>query len=387
MKKAILSVMLLCFLFFCVSCSADPGAVTETTVNQTETTAQNPAASAAMQFASNIKVGWNLGNTLDVPGTDPATAETGWGNPYTTAQTFQTVKAKGFNAVRIPVTWRAFIGDAPDYTINAQWLARVKEVVDYAISNDLYTIINIHHDGGEDGYDNGAWLIPDESHRADIFAKFKAVWTQIADYFEEYDEKLIFEGMNEVHTAGDWTGTTETVAYVNELNAAFVETVRATGGNNQTRFLMVPTYAASVGATAVWGMRLPEDDRLLISVHAYTPGDFAFSWGDTTTYDPTANQSELETLFSRLKTEFIDKGVPVIMGECGAVFKNNDPERIKWATHFGGTAYAYGVKCFWWDNGLFGSEGESFGLLNRQTQAWEHTDVLNAFISACTSGL
>ena len=157
------------------------------------------------QLVQELKIGWNLGNTLDATGgtkNDPLSAETSWGNPKTTEDMIKAVKEKGFNVIRVPVTWTGHLGDAPDYKINEEWLNRVQEVVNYVINNDLYCIINMHHED---------WHFPSYDNLEPAKAELVAIWKQIAARFEGYDEHLIFEGMNEprmVNTPSEWTGGT-----------------------------------------------------------------------------------------------------------------------------------------------------------------------------------
>ena len=232
----------------------------------------------SMELIGEMKTGWNLGNTLDSTITNPTGSETptdwetAWGQPVTTKAMIDSVKAQGFNVLRVPVTWEGKFGEAPDYTIKADWLARVKEVVDYGIDNDMFVILNMHHE---------EWHMPTADNEESAEKILRALWAQIADYFKDYDEKLIFEGMNEPRLKGtpmEWNGgNQEAREVINQLNAAFVETVRASGGNNEKRHLMIPTYAASTMDSVLNDFVIPNDDKVIVSVHAYLPYTFALA--------------------------------------------------------------------------------------------------------------
>ncbi len=210
-------------------------------------------AMSSKQIVENIKVGWNLGNSLDSHDTNSSDTETGWGNPKTTQQMIDTVKAAGFNAVRIPVTWGEHM--AADGTIDAAWMSRVKEVVDYAYNDGLYVILNVHHD-------DELWLVPTKDKLESDKATLTTIWKQICATFQDYDHRLIFEGMNETRVIGsaeEWTGgTQESYDVINQLFQAFVDTVRASGGSNTDRTVIVTDYAQSAEKNAIGGMIVPQ---------------------------------------------------------------------------------------------------------------------------------
>lgn len=327
-----------------------------------------------LEFTSGIKVGWNLGNTLDAAGTRDIMSETSWGNPLTTEEMMLAVRDAGFNAVRIPVTWGNHMDE--DHNIDADWTARVKQVVDYAYNNGLYVILNTHHE---------SWIKPYESSREAAAEIMKAVWAQIAEVFKEYGEHLIFEGMNEPRMVGtefEWNGgSDEGHAVVNFLNRVFVDTVRASGGNNARRFLMVSPYAASDTRTALAALELPDDsvDRLIVSVHTYTPNSFAQNTAinrsitcesDKWRADDEACTRDIELLAKNLDELFISKGTAVIVGEFGAVSKNNEEYRAEWVRYYLTKFKKLGIPCFIWDNGAF-DVGEIFGLLDRHSCTWK----------------
>lgn len=356
---------------FCVTaagCSQSDGAPGEST-SATESVSepeQQPADEfdqdiTAMELTADIKVGWNLGNTLDANGGTGVSQETSWGNPKTTPELMQGVKDAGFNAVRIPTTWENQMDE--NNVINAEWMARVKEIVDYAYDLDMYVILNMHHE---------EWYQPYADKEEEITAKLQTCWTQIAEAFKGYDQHLIFEGMNEPrwkNTQFEWNGgNDEGRTVVNHLNKAFVEAVRATGGNNQYRFLMVCPYAANSSESALAALELPDDDRLIVSVHAYIPYSFALqNPGSDKWVASKANcTNEIDTLAEVLNRLFISKGQAVIIGECGAMNRQNENYRAAWAEYYFSTFKNIGIPCFWWDNGAFMS-GETFGLFDRYT--------------------
>lgn len=335
----------------------------------------------SLEFTSGIRVGWNLGNTLDATGSEGLGTETSWGNPKTTPEMIQALKDAGFNAVRIPTTWEKHF-DA-EYNIDPEWMARVQEIVNYAYERDMYVILNMHHEG---------WHYPTYAKAEEIKTGLAACWKQIAENFKDYDEHLIFEGMNEPRWRGtewEWNGgNDEGRDVVNQLNKVFVDTVRATGGNNEHRFLMICGYAANSGEGALSAIEVPDDPRIIISVHAYTPYGFALATnGGSSRWvsDRPGCTAEIDTLAEVLDRLFISKGIAVIIGETGAMVRQmkvdnpeytegsdlpekitipNDEFRAYWAEYYFGTFHKIGVPCFWWDNGSFHS-GETFGILDR----------------------
>ena len=327
-----------------------------------------------VELCGRITVGWNLGNSLDATGSGMS-SETSWGNPKTTKELILKVKEAGFDAVRIPTTWYNHLDS--DFNISEEWLARVQEVVDYAYDEGMYVILNVHHEN---------WNDPYESTLPDVKKKIKKLWTQIANRFESYGERLIFEGMNEPrwkNTNYEWNGgNAEGRRVVNAYNEYFVETVRATGGNNRYRALMIPTYAAS--ASGLDGFTVPQDKSVIVSLHAYSPYNFAMNPSGTTKFDPnnTSDTQELTLLAGTLYDRFISKGTGVIIGECGTANKNNYSDRVNWAGYFPKLFRSKGIPVFLWDNNAYGSGNETFGQLHRDTLAWEYPEYIKAFVKA-----
>lgn len=358
--------------------NAEAGAETETAATE-EAAVMNEMDTAltSLEFTSQIRVGWNLGNTLDATGGSGIYSEKSWGNPETTEEMLLTVKEAGFNAVRIPTTWGNHMDE--NHIIDEEWLARVQEVVDYAYNNDLYVILNMHHE---------EWNYPYEDNKEAATEIMTSAWTQIAERFKGYDERLIFEGMNEPRWVGtdyEWNGgNDEGRSMVNYLNQVFVDAVRATGGNNAQRFLMVCPYAASSSREALEALVLPNDsaDRLIVSVHAYIPYYFALQQNGSSKWlvEREACTKDIDELAELLNELFVSKGTAVIVGECGAMNKDNNEEyRAAWAEYYMAEFKQYGIPCFLWDNGAF-SSGETFGLLDRYALTWRYPDLIAAIM-------
>ena len=380
-------------------CGEDTSSVTDSEIAPaTDTVAESDPIDTNMtslEFTAQINAGWNLGNTMDATGTG-LESERSWGNPTTTPEMVQALKDGGFNAIRIPTTWEKHMDE--NYNIDPAWMARVKEIVDYAYERDMYIILNMHHE---------EWCQPYPDKQDAIAAQLTAAWTQIAETFKGYDEHLIFEGMNEPrwkNTEWEWNGgNDEGRAVVNHLNKVFVDTVRATGGNNEHRFLMICPYAANCGESALSALEIPDDPRVIVSVHAYIPYGFALATsGGTTRWmsDRPGCTAEIDTLADVLNRLFISKGIAVIIGETGAMVRQMQvdnpeytegselPEKISvpnnefrayWAEYFFGKFSETGVPCFWWDNGAFYS-GETFGLLRREACEWDAPEVVDAIM-------
>lgn len=334
------------------------------------------------EIVDDMKIGWNLGNSLDSFGntySTPQSAETYWGNPATTKAMIDKVKSAGFNTLRVPVTWHDKCDSSG--TIDAAWLARVKEVVDYGIDNDMYVILNIHHEDGGSG--RSGWLIPNYENQSACESKIANLWTQIGTYFKDYDRHLIFEAMNEprmVGTSEEWTGgTAETRAVINALNKKAVAAIRATGGNNGTRLVMCPPCAAKIDAIS--GFELPEDDNIAVSIHNYSPYEFAMNQYGTADWGTDSDKNALKNEIVKLYNNFTAKGIPVVIGEMGATYKyESDKNRPEWAKYYTSTAKSYGITCVVWDNNSADGDGENFGLLNRGTFTWRFPELVEALV-------
>ena len=327
-------------------------------------------------------LGWNLGNSLDATGGSGLDTETSWSNPKTTQALIDKVKSLGFNTVRVPVSWGKHVsGD--NYTIDSAWLARVKEVVDYCYKNDMYVILNIHHDTKSSESASGAGYYPRSSAYSSSEKFVTSVWSQMAEYFKDYDYHLIFETLNEprlIGTGYEWwfnkwsipSEVKDAIDCINRLNQKAVDTIRNTGSNNKGRLIMCPGYDASIDGATVSGFKLPTDisgnkNRIAVSVHAYSPYNFAMNVGSGSTSAYTSSiKSELRDLFSTLKSNFRDKGIPVVIGEFGSTDKNNTAERVKWATDYTALAKKNNIPCVLWDNNAFAVYNGSSIVLNSE---------------------
>ncbi len=325
----------------------------------------------AMDFVHSIRSGICLGNSFDcVPKPKQLAAMqsldgflTAWGNPVTTTAHLQMLRDAGFDVLRFPVTWGPHLGEAPDYTIDPAWLQMVDHIVRCALDMGFRMVLNVHHDGAK--------ISLCEERLDESEAVLCAIWRQLAEHFADIDESLVFETLNEPRIGDNWDGCPDGCAAVNRLNAAALHTIRAAGGNNSMRFVMLPTYAASPKEIAFKYMQVPEDDRVIVSVHAYFPTEYCFpncavtwnppreQWGDSVDY------ARLTELFARIEKYFIINGIPVIIGETGAVKKSDNCNRQLWTAAYTKIAAAYGIPCFWWDEGNCNENG--FGLFDRHT--------------------
>ncbi len=334
----------------------------------------------AMAFLRRMGLGWNLGNTLDAHGSwvtgGELNTETCWGNPRTTPGLFTALKEAGFGFVRIPITWCGHIEN--DYTIHEVWMDRVQEIVDMALDAGLIVIINTHHDIDYKLY------YPDRAHEAESRAFVEGIWSQVAARFADYDERLIFENLNEPRLAGtpyEWNFNVlmlevqEAAACINELNQLFVDSVRAAGGYNTDRYLGVCGYAANVDGNRPDYFTLPEDtadNRLMVAAHAYNPYDFALNTRGTAVFDKDAI-SDRKSVMLPLKTlydRWIKQGIPTYMGEFGSVNKENLQARVDHAALYVSAATQWNIPVCWWDNGAYKGNGENFGLIDRRTYEW-----------------
>lgn len=375
------------------------GTETNTVTIQQTANAKSVAAintgmnSDAVTLAAKMNLGWNLGNSLEAAASSTSANETLWGNPKTTKALIDGVKSAGFNAVRIPCAWSGYIEDPTTYKIKDSWLARVKEVVDYCVDNNMYAIINIHWDGG--------WLEenPTSAAKDAVNKKQKALWEQIAVYFRDYDEHLLFAGTNEVH-ANYGNPTTENISVQQSFNQTFVDAVRATGGRNAYRNLIVQAYNTNIDYGITY-FTMPIDaavKRLMAEVHFYDPFDFTlddksdkYLWGKDFKGSPNApswgQEDAVDAQFAKVKSKFVNAGIPVILGEYGAILRSvgvNQANHVKarnyYLSYVTKAAKLNGLVPFYWDSGTTGAN--SFGLFNRSSGQVVHQDAVNAIISA-----
>lgn len=346
--------------------------------------------SAAAAVAA-MGTGWNLGNTLDansydwksttpgwiVQSTSGKTSdwETAWGQPVTEPKLLTMFANAGFGAIRVPVTWAEHIDE--DGIVDQAWMDRVEEVVKYVVNNGMYCILNVHHDTGEIG-----WLHCDKATYTKVSKKFYSLWTQIATRFAGYGEKLIFESFNEMLDGNNrWnTTTSECYSYIDKYNQDFVRAVRATGGNNGCRNLVVNTYAASTAPDAMSAFTIPEDSvegHLIAEVHSYAPYRFAFEMenpADQLTVFDSNCEKEVKSIIYDIDRCLIKRGIPVILGEYGATSKVGEKEMAKQAACYVSTAKKYGIACFYW---MALSDGA-----DRAKPAWTKPALKDAILSA-----
>lgn len=329
----------------------------------------------AKEMVAEMGSGWNLGNTMDGH-TGFTPNETLWQNVKTTQKLIKEVHDAGFNTVRVPVTWGTMIDDENGYAINETWMSRVQDIVDYCVNMNMYVIINIHHDGAE----QSGWLRIGADDQGPVREKFEAVWRHIAERFKDYDEHVIFESMNEVTgDDGDLAGDT---ANINALNQIFVDTVRSTGSNNEKRWLSVPgRYTNIVNTTKEEnGFKLPSDrvaNRLFVAVHYY---DWNFGLLETTQTTEFSDNSvnKLITEF-HLLDKFHDAGIPIILGEYGALNKMNTLERAYHVEVVNRLCQHLGMVPCYWDNGWYDLAMEpdfAFTLIDRETGEQIYPEII-----------
>lgn len=340
----------------------------------------------AQGITSQMTVGWNLGNTLDAHSasiSDPAKSAMCWGNPEPTKELFETVKAGGFNTVRIPTTWYPHIeyNDAEQrWDVDDEWMEYVKMTVDYAYELDMFIILNVHH---ENWVNVGEFT---DTTYADAAAKLEGIWTEVAEVFADYDQHLIFEGMNEPRQTGlggsvEWgAGDDNSRRYINNLNAVFVNTIRNQGSSaNAERLLMLPGYCASSDVNAIRAIEIPANGgNVALSVHAYAPYFFTMDTSDKAnhTFPGSSGWGEdyeyhLNNLFTNLKNVSSEKGAPIIIGEFSASDFENTDSRIAWAKSYLGNAKNAGIPCVLWDNNISADgTGEAHGYVYRLTNTW-----------------
>lgn len=335
------------------------------------TTEEEPEVNSSMEFVAKMGVGWNLGNTLDSKGYE----ETVWGNPRATQELINAIRNKGFKTLRVPVTWQYHMGDAPNYTIEKEWLDRVEEVVNYGLSNNMFVIVNIHHDE--------EWVVPTYDMLDKAKDQLGKVWTQIANRFKDYDNRLIFETLNETRLKGsphEWTGgTTEGRDCINQFHQVSVDAIRKTGSENVKRYIMVSTYAASATQKAMDGLILPSSSNLIVSIHNYFPYDFALNENSTNiNWGTNTDKQALDSEFDKVYKRFISKGIAVVMGEWGSLNHNNKEDRIRHAGYYTNGCLERGICPIWWDNG----NPNEFGIINRHTNEFIYPEIVDAIINA-----
>ncbi|MBT9188307.1 glycoside hydrolase family 5 protein [Zobellia russellii] len=327
----------------------------------------------AQEFVTDMGAGWNLGNAMDTENED----ETAWGNPITTKAMIDEIAKKGFKTLRLPVTWRFHMGPAPDYIIEEEWMDKVEEIANYALDNGMYVILNIHHDE--------AWIIPTYEKVPAVKDQLTKVWTQIANRFMAYGDYVIFETLNEPRleeSPEEWNGgTAEGRDAVNQYHQVSVDAIRATGGNNATRKIMVSTYAASTTPNALSDYKVPnEDENVIVSVHSYFPYLFCLD-GTDPTWGTETDKNELTQELNTVQDTFGKKGRAVVMGEWGSTFSNNPQDRLAHAEFYAKACIERGICPVWWDNGNL----DEFAIFNRNTLEWTYPEIADAIVKAVSN--
>lgn len=334
----------------------------------------------AQEFVEQMGIGINLGNTMEATGSwvnkkgGVRAYETCWGSPVITKDMIQGYADAGFKTLRIPVAWSNLM--AADYTIAPELLDRVQQIVDWTLEAGMYPLVNEHWDGG--------WWETFPSKKEECMKKYTRMWTQIFERFKDYDERLVLESLNE---EGGWNslwnrwggseGKAESFGLLNEINQTFVNLARGSGGNNSTRLLLIAGYNTDIGLTCDPFFKMPEDpaEMCAVSVHYYTPSNFAIldkdaDWGKCRrTWGTPKDVSELAQNMKKMKTTFVDNGVPVIIGEYGCPVKNKEQESIQnylrlVCLH----AYKNGMCPVLWDTQSKGTTEDPFGHYDRNSK-------------------
>ena len=347
---------------------------------------------SAFDITSQMVIGWNLGNSLDSTNdnltmdSSPKKFAMAWGNPEPTKELIEAVKNGGFNTIRIPTTWyqHLYLDESTNtYKIDAKWLAYVKQFVDYAYDMDMFVILNVHHEN---------WVnvakFTDETYN-DASKKLNDIWSCLAETFKDYDQHLVFEGMNEPRETNnpsnsEWgDGDANSWNYINRLNQVFVDAVRGQGSSyNKERLLMLPGYHAGNSVSTVRAIEIPENSgNVALSVHAYNPYFFCMDTSNMANHTyPGASgygsdyKTELQTMFNSYKSIIAEKNVPIVMGEFSASDFNNTESRINWAKDYLSMAKDAGIPCVLWDNNVVADgnsdNGEAHGYIYRLTNTW-----------------
>ncbi|WP_029192822.1 cellulase family glycosylhydrolase [Paenibacillus harenae] len=316
--------------------------------------------SKLQSYVEAMQPGWNLGNTFDATGAD----ETSWGNPRVTKQLIKHIASQGYNSIRIPITWDHRMGEAPDYTIEPAFIDRIEEVVDWSLDAGLYVMINLHHD-------SWLWVNRMGTEHDEVLARYNAAWTQIADRFKDHSKKLSFESINEPRFSDGWGGGGEAhFQMLHELNASFHEIVRASGGNNAERPLVLPTLETNAGQDRLDALvdtfAELDDPNLIATVHYYGFWPFSVNIAGFTRFNEETKNDIVQT-FDRVYQSLVAKGIPVILGEFGLLgFDKNtgtieQGEKLKFFEYLLHYIQERGISHMLWDNGQH---------LNRLTLKW-----------------
>jgi endoglucanase len=318
--------------------------------------------------------GWNVGNSLDACRCGGMESETCWHNPPVSQKLIDSVIGTGINVIRIPITWCNHFTD-DNYTIDPEWMKRVREVTDYAYKRGVFVIINTHHEN---------WFFTSEENYPHASAVLKRIWEQVSAEFSSYGERLLFEDLNEPRKHGEpdeWESVDPSAReVVNKLNRDFIETVRSSGGNNVNRHLVIATYCGTCTEDVMRELEIPNDDKVIVNVHSYVPWDFVCLENGTAEFDPKspAQTEKLDATFGYMKKYCIDKGVPLIIDEFGAINRHNTEQRIAYIRYFRKKADELGIKYCWWDNGYFDVNKGAFALFDRKSCKCVFKDIVKA---------
>lgn len=340
---------------------------------------------SAISAMEKMRVGWNLGNSLDCCGignvkkTGAAVSEYEklWGNPVADKKLIRRIRELGYCAVRLPVTWYEHMDEKAG--VDQAWMRRVRELADMVLEEGMYCILNVHHDAGAG---RGAWLRADKNIYGAVRSRFIRLWEQIAESFEQYGEEMLFEGFNEMlDVSSDWDDTeAENYRCINCYHQDFVDTVRSFGGRHAQRNLILNTYSASPMEAAAKHFVLPEDSsegHLIAGVHFYKPD--AFSAGDRERFDADAER-EVDAFFERMKRYFTEKGIPVLLGECGTHDIRTERERSRYAKYVIEKAVENKMAYFWWD------DGEKMKLIDRMSLEVVYQNLQQEIMRAAWKG-
>lgn len=324
--------------------------------------ADSSAGSKMQQYVEAMQPGWNLANTFDAPG-----SETAWGNPMVTKELIDAVAAQGYRSIRIPITWEGRFGTEPDYKLDEAFMQRIQEVIDWSLDAGLYVMINLHHDSN--------WVFNMTTDHDGVLNRFNALWKQISAYFKDYPDKLMFESINEPRFSEDWNkDTPEYFAMLDELNMSFFNIVRKSGGGNKVRPLVIPSITANHSQPRLdqlyMTMEKMTDPNLIATIHYYGFYPFSVNMGGSTTFDETA-RVDVDQSFDRAYHTFVEKGIPVVVGEFGLLGFDKSVETIehgeilKYLEYLTYYAKMRQMTLMLWDNGQH---------LDRNSFTWKNPD-------------
>ena len=383
--------MMTCLLMLCLLCSFSFAGGESVPIPDIQLRAMKIPQNEAMNHLRRMGTGLNLGNTFDAVGgpwiKNHMEIEKAWTGFYTTRDLIESVAKAGFGFIRIPVSWHDHVDS--EFRIAPEWLDRVQEVADWALEAGLYVIINTHHDN------EPAYYYPDSAHLESSRAYLSAIWRQMAERFRDYDDRLMLESLNEPRlkdTPYEWNFNAksaecrDSAEVINALNQLFVDTVRATGGNNATRYLCVPGYDGAPPQTANGIFTLPQDsadNRIIVSAHAYVPYDFALKLdgGREFSWDNAAQREDILGNIDVLYNTYLSRGIPAIMDECGCLdHDGNLRARVEWCAGYAAAAQSRGLPIAWWDNGALHTKGENFAIFNRSTGELLFPEIVDALM-------